>query len=378
MHKTAAAISALFVCSMLSPILLAQEGSKPVILLYHGPKTGEQELRLYGEALAEVILEDPRLKDEAEVVLVGDQDLMNTLLYFPQVKCVVLALTTWELSASRIVPSTLWYFNEGGGVVGLGNAGHGDVTGILNGSVFPIFGNQYQQVDPMFFCINKETGEKRPAPVPPRCEANELRQSERVTNYVKANDHVIASGVADEFTIASARFVIHKNTSMSPPEYLHLEPEEGDYTMVYSDDKYTAPLVVVYEDEGTSVSFAGTDQISVKEEDGTYFGTFVDDPDFRKMFQNAVFYAWDKETKYEDAMANAEAEFEKMEEDRKALEERVKDSQSKESTGRLLRSVLLIVVGVVLIVIIAYWAFVMPAKQGGAEEPEAPPAEEGS
>jgi hypothetical protein len=362
---------------MLSPVLLAQEEIKPVILIYHGPKVGDQDLRIYGEALADIIEEDERLAGKAEIVLVGNQDLMNTLLYFPQVKLAVIALTTWELQATRIVPSTLWYFNEGGAVVGLGNAGHGDVTGTLNGSVFPIFGNQYEMVQPTFYCQDKETGAKRMIPPgqPPRCESNELRITERVTFYQKAENHEIAAGVADDFAIASARFVIHKNVTASPPVYVHLEPETGDYTMVYAESNLMAPLVVVYEDNGTSVTFSGTDQLSVKEEDPTYFGTFTEDANFRKLFQNSVYYAWEKETKYESAMESAKQEFENMRQEQKDLEERVEESQKQERTSKLLRAVLLIVVGVVLIVAIAYWAFVMPARGGEEEQPpEQPPA----
>ncbi len=373
MRKTGAALIAMLACLMVSPILLAQEEAKPVILLYHGPKVGDQDLRLYGEALADLIESDSRLSGKAEIVLVGDQDLMNTLLYFPQVKCVVIALTNWELSASRIVPSTSWYFNEGGGVVGLGNAGHQDVTGTLNGSVFPIFGNMYQMVDPTFYCQNKETGAKRPAGMPPRCDADELRITERVTKYVKVTDHDVAEGAEAEFITPSSRFVIHKNQTASPPYYLHLEPDTGEYTMIYADGDLGAPLLVVYEQNGTSITFAGTDQISVKEDDPTYFGTFTEEDNFITLFQNAVYYVWSKETKYDDAMAKAKAEFAKMEQDKADLEERVKESQSKEKTSKLLRSVLLIVVGVVLIVVIAYWAFVIPARQGGEEEAETPP-----
>jgi hypothetical protein len=362
---------------MFSPILLAQEEAKPVILLYHGPKVGEQDLRDFGEALADVIESDSRMAGKAEIVLVGDKDLMNTLLYFPQVKCVVIALTTWELEANRIVPSTLWYFNEGGGIVGIGNAGHGDVTKILNGSVFPLFANQYEQVKPVFYCQNKETGEMRmiPAGQPPRCDtATENRILVRATFYKKNTDHEIAAGVDEEFSMSSARYVISKNTTKTPPEFLFRKPEKGDYTMVYKDPNLEAPLVIVYEENGTSVTFAGGDQISVNEEDDTYFGTFVDDPNFRKLLQNAVYYVWSKETKYEGAMAKAKEEFDRMEQEKDDLMQRVEDSQSQEKTSKLLRSVLLIVVGLVLIVAIAYWAFVIPARQSGEGEPA--PAEE--
>ena len=376
MRKIAAGLIGMLACLMVSPILMAQEESKPVILLYHGPKVGEQDLREFGEALADVIESDSRMAGKAEIVLVGDQDLMNTLLYFPQVKCVVIALTTWELSASRIVPSTLWYFNEGGGVVGIGNAGHGDVTSILNGSVFPLFANQYEQVQPVFYCQNKETGVMTMIPPgqPPRCAADENRVLVRATFYTKAADHEIAAGVEDEFSMAAARYVIHKNTSQTPPEFMFMTPEKGDYTMVYEDASLGAPLVVVYEENGTSVTFAGGDQVSVREEDDTYFGTYVDDPNFRKLLQNAVYYAWNKETKYENAMARASEEFENMKQEKEDLKQRVEDSQKSEKTSKLLRSVLLIVVGIVLIVAIAYWAFVIPARQTGEEEPA--PAEE--
>jgi hypothetical protein len=187
---------------------------------------------------------------------------------------------------------------------------------------------------------------------------------------MKDTDHEIAAGVEDEFSMASARYVIHKNTSQTPPKFSFTKPEKGSYTMVYKDPGNDAPLVIVYEENGTSVTFAGGDQISVKEEDDTYFGTFVDDPNFRKMLQNAVYYVWNKETKYDEAMTNAQAEFDEMEQEKEELRQRVEDSQKSEKTSKLLRSVLLIVVGLGLIVAIAYWAFVIPARSGGEEPAE--------
>jgi CHASE3 domain sensor protein len=73
-------------------------------------------------------------------------------------------------------------------------------------------------------------------------------------------------------------------------------------------------------------------------------------------------------------MAKAKEEFDRMEQEKDDLMQRVEDSQSQEKTSKLLRSVLLIVVGLVLIVAIAYWAFVIPARQSGEGEPA--PAEE--
>jgi hypothetical protein len=293
---------------------------------------------------------------------------MNTLLYFPQVKAVVIALTTWELKADRIVPSTQWYFNQGGGVVGLGNAGNGDVTAALNGTVFPIAGNQYKMVDPTWICRNKVTGEERIVPTP-RCNADETRDQRRMTSYVKATDHAITQGVADEFSLSDKRFVMHMDTTQSPPVYEEWTPDEGTYTLIYGEKNAGAPLVALYEDNGTSITFTGTDQISVFDGDEAYFGNFVDDDNFVKLFQNAVYYAWSEETKYDAAMASAAEEFQKMKDDEEALKQRVEDSQKKEKNSKLMRSVLIVAVGAVLIVVIAYFSFVVPARQRAAEGP---------
>ncbi len=352
MLKPEAVIVGVLVVLMACPVLIAQDESKPVILLYHGPKVGEQDLHLYGQALADVINSDPRLKDKADIVLVGDQDLMNTLLYFPQVKCVVIALTTWELRATRIIDSTLWYFNQGGGIVGLGNAGNGDVTGELNATVFPLFGNQYYMVKPTF----------RKDPVTGR------RIIERTTTYIKAADNEIIQGVADQFTLKDKRFVVHMNTSVSPPKYVPMEPEKGKYTMLYKDKDLGAPLVVLYEENGTSVTFAGTDQISTHETDDTYFGNLLKDENFKKLLQNSVYYVWSHETKYEKAMASAKEQFTKMKQEQDQLMKKVQESQKKRKAARLTRAVLLIVVGIVLIAVISYYCFVIPARQRRAAE----------
>jgi len=374
MRKTAAVTIGIMAVLAVCPVLLsAQEEVKPVILLYHGPKVGDQDLRVYGEALAKVINEDSRMKDKAEIVLVGDQDLMNTLLYFPQVKCVVVALTTWELLADRIVPSIRWYFNQGGAIVGLGNAGSGAVTKVLNGSVFPLFGNQYYMVTPSFVCKNKVTNVTRPAPSPPVCSADEVRLQVRQTVYKKATSHEITEGVADEFSLNDKRFIVHMNTTASPPKFLQLQPQKGTFTEVYSDSQLGAPLVVVYEENGTSVTFAGTDQISVKPTDESYYETsFLSEPNFKKLFQNAVYYAWSKEKKYTAAMERAKEEFAKMKQEEEDLKARVEESQKNEKSSKLMRSVLLISVGVVLIVIISYFCFVIPARQRKAAAGQAP------
>jgi len=374
MRKTAAVTIGIMAALMVCPVLLsAQEEVKPVILLYHGPKVGDQDLRIYGQALAEVINADSRMKDKAEIVLVGDQDLMNTLLYFPQVKCVVVALTTWELVADRIVPSLAWYFNQGGAIVGMGNAGNGAVTKVLNGSVFPLFGNQYRMPDPAWFCKNSTTGELRPVPTPV-CKAGEVRTSLRQTIYVKTTAHEITEGVADQFMVNDKRFVVHMNTTASPPAFLQLQPSKGTYADVYSDSQLGAPLVVVYEENGTSVTFAGTDQISVKPTDESYYETgFLGDANFKKLFQNAVYFAWSKEKKYTAAMDRAQDEFTKMEQEEEELKARVKESQKSEKSSKLMRSVLLIAVGVVLIVIISYFCFVIPARQRKGAAAQAPP-----
>ena len=358
MLKPEAVMVGALIVLMACPVLIAQDEAKPVILVYHGPKVGDQDLRLYGEAIADVINSDPRLKDKADIVLVGDQDLMNTLLYFPQVKCVVMALTTWELTADRIVPSTLWYFNQGGGIVGLGNAGNGAVTKELNATVFPIFGNQYYMVKPTF----------RKDPVTGR------RIIERKTTYIKAATNDITEGVADQFTLSDKRFVVHMNTTVSPPKFVPMQPKKGTYTVLYKDKDLGAPLVVLYEENGTSVTFAGTDQISVHETDETYFGNLLNDENFRKLLQNSVYYVWSHETKYEEAMAKAKQEFQKMKEEQDQLMKKVEESQKKRKAARLTRAVLLIVVGIVLIGVISYYCFVIPARQRrmAEETPEEP------
>ena len=358
MLKPEAVMIGALIVLMACPVLIAQDEAKPVILVYHGPKVGDQDLRLYGQALADVINSDPRLKDKADIVLVGDQDLMNTLLYFPQVKCVVMALTTWELTADRIVPSTLWYFNQGGGIVGLGNAGNGAVTKELNATVFPIFGNQFYMVKPTF----------RVDPVTGR------RIIERKTTYIKAATNDITEGVADQFTLSDKRFVVHMNTTVSPPKFVPMQPEKGKYTVLYKDNELGAPLVVLYEENGTSVTFAGTDQISVHETDETYFGNLLNDENFRKLLQNSVYYVWSHETKYEEAMAKAKQEFQEMKEEQDQLMEKVEESQKKRKAARLTRAVLLIVVGIVLIAVISYYCFVVPARQRrvAEETPEEP------
>lgn len=348
MTRAGIAVVGFFIAIMACPsILSAQNESRPVILVYHGPKVGEQDLRAYGEAIADIIGSDPRMKDEAEIVLAGDQNLMNTLLSFPQVKCLVIALTNRAPDMGDFTESVLWYFNQGGGVVGLGNAG------MSLPQIFPIYGNRYQS-GKVVLEIDPDTGK---------------RVIKRKTTYKKEHDHDVSEGVPAEFVVNDKRFVIHMNTAVNPPVYEPVEPEHGEYKVLYRDSEVGAPLVVVYEENGTSITFAGTDQMSIKEDDDTYFGNFLGDENFGKLLRNAVYYAWSRETKYDQAMAGTEEEFAEISQEQERLREWAEESLRNERNAKLMRSVLIIAVGVILMGIIAYFAFIRPTE----EEPEKPP-----
>ncbi len=355
MPRRKAAVIGIMAALLACPIISAQEEPKPVILLYHGPKVGNQDLRTYGEALASLINTDPRMKDKADIKLVGDPDLMKTLLHFPQVKCAIIALTTWESKDMTIIPSALWYFNQGGGLVGLGNVAYDPTEASATGTPFPVYGNDHERGK---IVISQEP-------------ATGKRIIETMITYSGDQDHEIARGVEEEFDLKDMRFVIHLNLSATQPHYVPRQPEKGEYTVVYRDSEIGAPLVVVYEENGTSVTFTGTDQMSIHEDEETYFGRFLDNENFAKLFQNAVYYAWNQEDKYENAMAKAEEGFERVKEEEEDLKRRIESSEKRGARAKILRFILLAVIGVVVILVLSYYCFVMPARQRPAPEARA-------
>jgi len=315
-----------------------------VILIYHGPTAR------YGRALANLIGNDTRLPENVRIITVGDQDLMNTLVYCPQVKCVVIALTTWEKTATRMIPSLQWYFDQGGGIVGLGNVGKRDVTKNLSTTVFPVNGTDYGRGKVERIILPDGT-----------------RKIVTTITYKKDEAHEVSKGLPNNFTVKDTRFVM--STNRTTKRFLPFKPETGEYKVLYRDGENGAPLVIAYEENGTSITFCATDQIS--EEPGpTYYQNFLQDDNFKKLLRNAVYYAYSQETKFEGAMKKAVQGVAKMQEENEKFQRMIDRAKKEEKTRRVLKLTALIAVSAILTTIISYYCFVVPARIGKKMEEE--------
>ncbi len=319
---------------------VSSEDAKPLILLYHGPTS------VYGQAVSDMIEADGRF-DEARILLTDDRDLMNTILYMPQVKSVVLLITQFDFDVGVMEPALRWYFKQGGGIVGIGRAGAGDAALSLTEDVFPIFGNWLQR------------GEYQVRTLP-----NDTRRISTSVTYER--DEIIPeiNGESpEEFVLKDKRFVTSVDTL---GDYLERKPDAGEYNVLFRDSEMGAPLVVVYHQNGTSVTFAGTDQVSEQPGD-TYFGNILDDPNFSRLLMNAVYYVWSQERRYEAALvtsSEALAEIQRRERDK---EQASGDLLSGERSRRAAILLLLVLGGVGGIGAVAYYSLLSPRRERSAQ-----------
>lgn len=303
--------------------VFAEAGSStvPVMLIYcpAAPR--------YGQALRTIVEEDGRFSG-AKILVCGELDELRATAFFPDVKAIVLSLTR---DVGQDLNSTLeWFFNNGGGIVGMGFASMWSASRNASQDVLPVFGNSYG------------------------AGTYDASTRRSLVSFVKAEEDEISQGMSS-FTIPHHRFILHRNTSTSSFE--EKRPESGEYKVLFTEQGTGAPLVIKYRDEGVSVTFATFGGDDIERSQG-YFGLFVDDPTFRTLFTNSLYWVWMNERKLQNSLSKAEQFYQERADNLDSLRRAADDRERTADLARLLRNLLAVVGGSIGCAVVYWLTFV--------------------
>ncbi len=256
----------------------------------------------FGSALAEIIRENSGL----DAIEISDYRELAVMLLMPQIRSVVFGprmdfLTIPELYRSGILEEIGWFFRNGGGLIGLASAGHRSVTGKLADEVFPLFGN-YVELSRFDFGTGRY-----------------------VLEYRAARSNAISSGV-DNLQLVEQEYVVHLNPETLVPE--PVMPANGSYSIIYEEPVSGMPLVISYEQQGRSVTFAGLNL--VEQEGPGCYGEVVNHDSFRKVFLNALLWVHNNQG-YARSMARRDQYFSQLELRNQGLEDLMEFNAEKET-----------------------------------------------
>jgi hypothetical protein len=169
--------------------------------------------------------------------------------------------------------------------------------------------------------------------------------------HIKDEEDEISAGIGD-FHISDHKVILSYNSSSNT--YLPKGAEEGDYKVLFREEKTGAPTMIKYENVGVSITFAcfGADDI---ERGVSYHGRFTSSEEFIELFTNSIVWLYNNEGKYEKSMQRATQYFAKQDEELQSMLQRGKDLERKAESGRTLRTILILVFAAVGIVAV-YWA----------------------
>ena len=236
----------------------AQEGAtpRPLILIYSQDNPG------YGEELGKIIESDDRM--DARILVVSQADLFRSMLYFPYLK-VVIAVFNHDKDEG-LSDDLSYYYAEGGGIIGMGFAGWWTTTRNASRDVFSLEANIYTTGT-----YNRTT-----------------RTFQHTLIMDQKNEINLDVG---DFEAHTQRVIMRQNTSTREI----IEPQ--GVTVLYRETSQNAPVIILREENGVAVTFAG---FTGDDTEGvpTYYGHLTSQESFRKLFTNAVNYAWKNEKKY--------------------------------------------------------------------------------
>jgi hypothetical protein len=277
------------------------ESARPSVVVYCPEAPG------YGQALKTLIEEDGRF--DATVRLCESLQDFDVTMFFPDVKVAVVALST---DINQDLNQTLqWFFSQGGGLVGLGFAGSRSASGNASENVFPLFGTGYRSMryDP---------------------ESRKVMMS-----LIKEEVDEISAGLPS-FSTPSQKIVLSFNGTAN--SYQPMAPEEGDYKVLCREETTGAPAVVKYRNEGVSVTFAmfGGDDF---ERGRSYYRLFIDEPEFKTLFTNSLYWVWNAEGKFEESVQKASALVEQEGEQLEEVRAQAQAQARRAKNAALMRSV---------------------------------------
>jgi len=302
---------------LLVPLTLSgvhgESGTQPLILIYC------QDEHEYGAELSKILQADTRM--DAETLVLSDPQLFRTMIYFPYVKVIVAVFNHDRNDGVNLDLET--FFDEGGGLVGMGFAGWRSTTGNASMRVFPLNASHYV------------TG-----------KYDRDRKVFTQQLYVDRT-HEISEGVGN-FTANAQKVIMRFNRTSG----MRLPPvPKGKLTVLYRESTSHAPALVAYEERGVSVTFGCFDGNSVTRAP-TYFRRFTDQQEFRTLFKNSVYWVWKNEHRYEGTLKKAREEFLREDEDLKGVRARTERSDRARQTFLLARSSGIVILMLVSIAII--------------------------
>ncbi len=306
------------ICAMLLLASVHGEGQSPIILIYCGP-TME-----WGEALADIIRDTGQF--EAEIQLVDDRQIYETVVNFPRVQAVIVCpITRLQATLEDISDMTIAYFEDGGAVIGLGDACTSRYAPQLGPSVFSIGGNRSlrsQTVDgrTVFEYVKKESLEEINGGLPSKLYMEgylAFYSSDRSGNYVEI-------------------------------------PAPGTRHVLYEGDK-GAPLIVAHElaDGGASVAFPGL-TVQDNPDRNNYFGYLTEREEFRELFINSLSWTIDNSPRYSRLKEISEEALSDEVSRRADLAQEAEELQNRIEKRRLLRLGFLWAVGIAVSLVIVF------------------------
>lgn len=262
--RAAPAVVVILVVASCMAMAFCQEGAKPIILVYPGDSID------WGERLSELITQDGRF--DAEVQIVEERGVYETIVNFPRVEAVVICpLERERIAVGDISDLTAAYFLDGGAVVGIGVAVTSRYAATLGPSVFSLSGNR-------------------------SISARKL-EGRRVFEYRRKEVlEAINAQISAEPFYMEGYLAFYSGSSKG--DYIEI-PANGTRWVLYEGEK-NVPLVVAFKSDegGASVAFPGL-TVQVVEGKENYYGHLLEREEFKELFLNGLRWAIDNSPRYE-------------------------------------------------------------------------------
>jgi len=306
---------------ILVPIVVAQDGPKPVIVVYSGTDTE------IAQALAGLIEQDARF--DGEILVVSSPSAVTLATLLPTTQCIVI-YSDHRDHLFGFETTLLPFFNMGGGLVGIRDACYEPSAGNLSKDVFPTYGN--------FSLVKTSMAQKR------------------VRTYVGVGTSEVTSGLPETFQLVSMGTFLCADKNGSYIEF------PGSYQVLYKDEETGSPLVLTYESEGAgrSVAMPGVMVVKTQRVD-VYYGTLLADENFVKLFTNSVFWAA-ASPRFASVTQDIEGKLAITENERRTLKEQGELAERKDRQKRLYTVLVIWVLGLAACALITKKLILAPVR----------------
>ncbi len=268
---------------------------RPTVFLYSGTDSG------FAEMLASVLEAAEGIGSDVRVVTKPDLLALATAL--PHTECVVIYCSNAAEIGDLAEPLSA-FFENGGGLVGLGAVCYEPSAGQLARRVFPVRAN---------------------------VSAQQYGTGMRARNYTEAQDTEISLGLPDRFQLVSMGIYLSGDEAGNYVEV------PGAYSVVYRDEATGAPIVLTSESDagGRSVALPGVWVVSNSRVDA-YYGNLVRDENFIRLFTNSVRWAAKGSVHFSEASRDFEAKIEEANNKQARLREEAQKARERRTVSRVL------------------------------------------